>query len=51
MGAREGGPNDALSNLHKDVQEGAFEVTLKGAIKVALRLHLWLHLLMQPLIY
>ena len=47
MGAREGGPNDALSNL----QEGAFEVTLKGAIKVALRLHLWLHLLMQPLIY
>ena len=27
-GTLEGAPNDALSNLHKDVQEGAFEVAL-----------------------
>ena len=27
-GAPKGTPNDALSNLHKDVQEGAFEVAL-----------------------
>ena len=42
-GTLEGAPNDALTNLHKDAQEGVFEV--------ALRLHLWLHLLMQSLIY
>ena len=42
-GTLKGAPNDALSNLHKDAQEGAFEV--------ALGLHLWLHLLMQSLIY
>ena len=42
-GTLEGAPNDALTNLHKDAQEGVFEV--------ALGLHLWLHLLMQSLIY
>ena len=26
---------DALNNLHKDAQEGAFEVALKGALEVA----------------
>ena len=37
---------DALSNLHKDAQEGAFVVALKAvfAFEVALELHLWLHL-------
>ena len=44
-------PNDALRNVHKDVQEGAFEVALKGALEVALGLHLWFHLLMQSLTY
>ena len=44
-------PNDALRNLHKDAQEGAFEVALKGALEVAFGLHLWLHLLMQSLTY
>ena len=38
----EGAPNDALSNLHKDTQEAAFEVALKGALKIVLKLHLWL---------
>ena len=47
----EGAPNDALSNLHKDPQEGAFEIALKGVLQVALGLHRWLHLLMQSLIY
>ena len=42
-GTLEGEPNDELSNIHKDAQEGAFQV--------ALGLHLWLHLLMQSLIY
>ena len=32
----EGAPNDAISNLHKDAQEGAFVV----ALEVHLRLHL-----------
>ena len=36
----ESATNDALSNLHKDAQEGAFEVALKGALEVALGLHL-----------
>ena len=37
-------PKDALSNLHnlhKDTQEGAFEVALKGPIEVALELNLY----------
>ena len=46
----EGAPNDSLTNLHKDAQEGAFEVALKGAFEVALGLHLRLHLLMQSLL-
>ena len=46
-GTLEGVPNDALRNFHKDAQGGAFEVALKGA----LGLHLWLHFLMQSLIY
>ena len=50
-GTLEGAPNDALSNLHKDAQEGAFEVVLKGALEIGIGLHLWLHLLMQSLIY
>ena len=33
-------PKDTLSNLHKDAQEGASEVALKDALKVALELHL-----------
>ena len=32
-GTLESAPNDALSNLHKDAQESAFEVTLKGALE------------------
>ena len=47
----EGAPNDALNNLHKDAQEGAFEVALKGELEVALGLHMWSHFLMQSLIY
>ena len=50
-GALEDAPNDALSNLHKDPQEGAFGIALKGALEVVLGLHLCLHLLMQSLIY
>ena len=50
-GTLEGAPNDTLTNLPKDAQEGAFEVALKGELEVALGLHLWLHLLMQSLIY
>ena len=34
-GTRERAPNYALSNLHEDAQEGAFEVALKGALEVA----------------
>ena len=33
-------PKDTFSNLHKDAQEGVCEVGLKGALKVALELHL-----------
>ena len=43
----EGAPNDALTNLHKDPEESAFEVALKGALEVAFGLHMWFHLLMQ----
>ena len=43
----DGAPKDALSNLHKDAQEGAYDVSLTGALGVALKFHLWLHLLMQ----
>ena len=50
-GTLEGEPNDALSNPHKDAQEGAFEVALKGALEVILGLNLWLHLLIQSSIY
>ena len=39
-GIFDGAPKDALSNLYKDVQEGACEVALKGALEVALELHL-----------
>ena len=35
-GTLEGAPNDTLTNLHKDEQEGAFEVALKGELEVAL---------------
>ena len=42
-GTLEGAPNDALTNLHKDAQEGALEVSLG--------FQLWLHLMMQSLIY
>ena len=42
-GTLKGAPNNALTNLHKD----AFEVALNGALE----LYLWLHLLMQSLIY
>ena len=37
----------ALSEIHKDAQEGACEVLLKGALEVALEFHPWLHLLIQ----
>ena len=50
-GTLEGAPNDTLGNLHKDAQEGAFEVALKGALEIALGLYLWLHFLIQSLIY
>ena len=50
-GTLESAPNGALKNLHKDAQEGAFEVEFKGTLRVTLGLHLWFHLLMQPLIY
>ena len=46
-GRIDGAPKDALRYLHEDAQEGSCEVALKGARKVALELHLWLHLLMQ----
>ena len=39
-GTLEGAPNDALSNLHKDAQEGTFEVALKAALELALGLYL-----------
>ena len=38
---------DTLSDLHKDAQGCVCEVALKGALEVALELHLWLHFLMQ----
>ena len=50
-GTLERAPNGALSSLHKDAQEGAFDVALKCALESGLGLHLWLHLLMQSLIY
>ena len=50
-GTFDGASKDTLSNLHKDAQEGVCEITLKGALKAALELHLWLHFLMQWLIY
>ena len=31
---------NVLNDLHKDSQEGAFEVALKGSLEVALELHL-----------
>ena len=35
-------PKDTLSNLHKDIQEGSFESTLKVALEVALKeLNCW----------
>ena len=37
-----GAPNDGLSNLHKDAQEGVFEVALNGAL-VHLMVDLMLH--------
>ena len=39
-GTFDGASKDALSDLHKDAQEGAFEVVFKGALE----LNLWLHL-------
>ena len=46
-GILEGAPQDALSDLHKDVQDSAFEIALKGEIEAAFELLLWLHLFMQ----
>ena len=42
-------PKDALSELHKDAQENAFEVTRKRETEVAPELHRWLHLFMESL--
>ena len=39
-GTFDGAPKDNLSDLHKNSQEGVFEVALKGALEVALELHL-----------
>ena len=39
-----GAPKDTLSHLHKNTQDGSFEVAQKGTLEVALELHLWLHL-------
>ena len=36
-----GAPKDALRNLLKDTQEGAFEVALKESLQGALALHLY----------
>ena len=38
---------DALSDLHKDVQENAFEVTRKRETEVVPELHRWLDLFME----
>ena len=43
-GTLDDAPNDILSSLHKDAQERVFEVALNCALKVALGLHLWVHL-------
>ena len=40
-GTLESAPNDALGNLHKDAQKGAFEVALKGSLVVALAVALF----------
>ena len=50
-GALNGAPKDALSDLHKNAKEGAFEVARKGAFEVTVKLHLWLHLLVQSLVH
>ena len=41
-----GAPKDTLSHLHKNTQDGSFEVARKGTLEVALELHLCLHLFM-----
>ena len=41
----DGAPKNAPSDLHKDPQQGTFNVVLKGALEVALECHLWLHFL------
>ena len=33
-------PKDALNYLHKDEQEGAFEVAINGPLEVVLELHM-----------
>ena len=40
-------PRDALSDFHKDAQEGVGEVALKSVLEVLLELHLCLLLFMQ----
>ena len=50
-GAFDIAPQDALSDYYKDAQEGVFEFELKGALEVALELHLWLDLLIQSLMH
>ena len=46
-GTFDAAPKDTLSDLHINAQEDVCEVALKGALEVALDLHLWLHFLMQ----
>ena len=46
-GLFDGAPKYALSNIHKNVQEGACDIALFGALEVAHELRLWLHLFIQ----
>ena len=46
-GTFDGATKEAHSDLHKDAQKGACEITVKGAFEVALVLSLRFYLLMQ----
>ena len=50
-GTLDGAPKNTLIDLHKDAQESAFEVALKGGPMLEIELDMWLHLLMQSLIH
>ena len=50
-GTFDGAPKEAHSDLHKDAQKGACEITLKGAFEIGVVLCLWFYLLMQWLMH